>query len=350
MTSPSMYLRRSLHGRLGYTPGEQAGADWLCLNTNEAPMPASPAVITAVADAARDVHRYPHPRGEPLRSAIAAHHGVSADHVLVGAGADGILTSCFRAFCEPGSIVAVDAPTYPVLHDLASLFSVTASADPDDAPRAAVTFAVNPGVPTGRWTEPAELAARLEDRAGVIVVDEVYAPFAPASVMPLLADRPNWLAVRSFSKAYSLAGLRVGYAVGAPELIADLALAQDPYPVSRMAIAGGVAALGDQERHDGLIAMVRQERDRLSEGLRAHGWDVTPSEGNFVFARPPEGDVDGWVDGLRSHRILVRRFPALDPERVRITVGNPEDNDRFLTAVSDVAVATSAPRPGTTGP
>jgi histidinol-phosphate aminotransferase len=342
MSAAPRYLRPSLHGRIGYVPGETADTDWVCLNTNESPLPPSPAVVAAIAAAAADVRRYPHPRAEPLRGAIAAHHGVTAEQVLVGAGADGVLTACFRAFCEPGSRVAVEDPTYPVLHDLASHFSVVVSAAPDDD--AIVTFVVNPSVPTGRWREPADLRAGLADRRGVVVIDEVYAPFAPASMLPCLADHPNWLVVRSFSKAYALAGLRVGYAVGAPDLIAALATAQDPYPVSHLAIAGGVAALADDDAHRAVVAMVRRERSRLSQALAGLGWDAPPSEGNFVFARPPDGDVDGVVDRLREHRILVRRFPSIDTERVRITVGSQQDNDRLLAAL-----VTPAPRPGTTG-
>lgn len=335
--SVPQYLRPSLHGRLGYVPGEPADAGWLCLNTNESPLPPSPAVIVAIADAAADVRRYPHPRGEPLRSAIAAHHGIAPEQVLVGAGADGILSACFRAFCEPGARIAVADPTYPVLHDLASLFSVTTVSEPAGADGVSVTFAVNPSVPTGAWIEPADLVTRFADRKGVVVIDEVYAPFAPASVMPFLGDHRNWLAVRSFSKAYALAGLRVGYAVGAPELIADLALAQDPYPVNRIAIAGGVAALADESHHQEVITTVRRERDRLTRLLSDRGWEVGRSEANFVFARPPDGAVDEYVDGLRAHRILVRRFPALDAERVRITVGNAEDVDRLDDALAQLS-------------
>jgi histidinol-phosphate aminotransferase len=142
----------------------------------------------------------------------------------------------------------------------------------------------------------------------------------------------NWLVLRTFSKAHALAGLRVGYAVGSPELIQDLAAVKDSYPVDRCAIAGALAALDDEEHHRAIVDVVRAERARLSERLRAAGWDVPSSHANFVFARPPDGDASAALHRLRDAKILVRHFTSL-PERLRITVGSAVENDRLLHAL-----------------
>jgi histidinol-phosphate aminotransferase len=140
--------------------------------------------------------------------------------------------------------------------------------------------------------------------------------------------------VRTFSKSYALAGLRVGYAIGHPELVADLNAVKDSYPVDRCAIAGAAAALADQDHHRCLVDGVRSERERLSRRLTAAGWRLTRSEANFVFARPPGGDAAGVLRRLREQRILVRHFQGEHADRLRITVGSPEENDRLLDALA----------------
>jgi histidinol-phosphate aminotransferase len=337
------------------------GTGWIRLNTNEAPLPPPPSVAAALAEAAATLHHYPHPLCEPLRSAIAAHHGVAPKEVIVGPGADGVLALCFRAFCDPGSEVILTDPTYPVLHELARLSSLRivpvppiAETLPIPHDEGRITFIVNPSVPRGTWVDPAVISRELGAHGGVVVVDEAYAPFAPATFLPHLADHPNWLVVRSFSKAYGLAGLRVGYAIGSRDLIADLAAVQDPYPVGSPAIAAALAVLEEERHHRSIVRLVRSERTRVAAELAASGWDVPPSEGNFLFVRPPGGAAERVAQWLHDRRILVRTLPAIDPERVRITVGHPGDNDRLLEALEELGSATPASvserSPGTTDP
>jgi len=343
----SRYRRGSLGGQSAYTPGEQPPDDdgWLKLNTNEAPVPPSPAVLGAVSSAAAELRRYPDPCGEPLRSALAAHHHVDPEQILIGNGADDVLDCCFRAFCDPGDNVVLPLPTYSLLPVLARQHGaalVELPLDEDSALPAnlgtapgVLRFVVNPNAPTGLWLEPEALERLLRPCQGVVVIDEAYCDFAPASSVPLLGAHDNWLVVRTFSKSHALAGLRVGYAIGNASLIADLYGVKASYPVGRCAIAGARAALRDGNHHARLVAEVRRERLRLAAGLEELGWRVLPSEANFVFARPADGNAATIVERLRSRRILVRRF-ADDPhysEWIRISIGGGEEMDRVTAAL-----------------
>jgi histidinol-phosphate aminotransferase len=346
----SRFRRASLGPQFGYVPGEQpSGAGWLKLNTNEAPLAASPRVAAAVAAAASEVHRYPSPDGEPLRSALARHHGVESDQVFVANGADQVLDCCYRAFAEPGDAVVHASPTYSLFPVLAQVFSVRdvalplqgdGSLPPEMAGvRAPLRFVVNPNSPTGVWLPRAALEAQLDGASGVVVIDEAYCDFAPESCVPVLGRHPSWLVVRTFSKGYALAGLRVGYAVGAADVIADLLAVKDSYPVDRCALAGAQAALEDADQHRRIVDTVRRQRARLTESLTESGWDVVPSGANFVFARPPAPltAVDVAAQ-LRSRRVLVRHFPqpGVD-DRLRITVGDEQAVDRLLAAIAESA-------------
>jgi histidinol-phosphate aminotransferase len=340
----SRFRRASLGPDFGYVPGEQPADDgaWLKLNTNESPLPPSPDVVAAVAAAARGLRRYPDPFGEPLRSALAAYHGLRPEQVLVVNGADQAIDCCFRAFCEPGDVVVYPSPTYSLFPVLARVFNVGAVEVPLDdgftlpaglgsAP-GQLRFAVNPNSPTGVWMPPEALAGLLGGAPGVVVIDEAYCDFAPASSLPLLDEHENFLVLRTFSKSHALAGLRVGYAVGSAELIGDLVAVKDSYPVDRCAIGGALAALNDVRHHHAIVETVVAERDRLTARLRRAGWDVPESGANFVFARPPGGDAAGVLRRLREAQILVRHFNSL-PDRLRITVGGMEDTDRLLAAL-----------------
>jgi histidinol-phosphate aminotransferase len=342
--SLSRFRRASLGPEFGYVPGEQPPDDdsWLKLNTNESPLSPSPDVAAAVMEAAAGLRRYPDPFAEPLRSALAHYHGVRTDQVLVLNGADQAIDCCFRAFCEPGDAVVYPYPTYSLFPVLARVFGVGAvevPLDGDFALPAALAevpgplrFAVNPNSPTGVWMPPDALEELLGAAPGVVVVDEAYADFAPASFVPRLDGHDNMLVLRTFSKAHALAGLRVGYAIGSPDLIADLAAVKDSYPLDRCAIAGALAALEDEPHHRAIVETVVAERDRLTARLRRAGWDVPDSGANFVFARPPDGDARGAQEKLRAQRILVRHFTSI-PDRLRITVGGPQETDRLFQAL-----------------
>jgi histidinol-phosphate aminotransferase len=344
----SRFLRASLGADFGYVPGEQPpdAGGWLKLNSNESPLPPSPMVRAAVAGAAVHLASYPSPVAEPLRSALARVHGVEPEQVFVANGADQVLDCCFRAFASPGDTVLRTEPGYSLLPVLAALFSIRddpVSLEPDGSlpaefaiRQAVLRFVVNPNSPTGHWIEPAVLEARLREAGGVVAIDEAYCDFAPASCVPLLAAHPSWLVIRTLSKSHALAGLRVGYALGDPGVIADLNAVRDSYPVDRCAIAGAVAALDDHAHHRLIIDTVLRERARMSERLRGHGWTVPDSQANFVFASPPSGITAAAVASrLRDDRILVRHFSAPGlTGALRITVGDGAATDRLLAAIS----------------
>ena len=347
----SRYRRRSLGDDFGYIPGEQpATADgWLKLNTNESPLPPSPRVAAAVAGAAAQLARYPSPQAEPLRSVLAVRHGVAAEQVFVANGADQVLDCCYRAYAEPGEAAVHATPTYslfPVLAQLFSLRDVAVPLQPDGglgagfaAQPAPLRVVVNPNSPTGHWITPDELERDLAGAAGVVVIDEAYGDFAPASALSVLSHHENWVIVRTLSKSHALAGLRVGYAIAAPELIADLNSVRDSYPVDRCAIAGAVAAVEDEAHHARIVTTVLRERARLRDALTELGWDAPPSQANFLFAQPPPPQSAATVAArLREARILVRHFdaPGIDA-RLRITVGDSAATDRLLEALAEPA-------------
>jgi histidinol-phosphate aminotransferase len=346
----SRFRRAALGADFGYSPGEQpADADgWLKLNTNESVLPPSPRVAGAVSAAAASLARYPAPTAEPLRSALARYHGVAPDQVFVANGADQVLDCLYRAFASPGDTVVRTDPGYSLLPVLAALFSVrdigislaSDGALPEDfaAQPAVLRVVVNPNSPTGHWIEPSDLEARLKGASGVVAIDEAYADFAPGSCLSLLGSHPTWLVVRTLSKSHALAGLRVGYALGDPDLIDDLRAVSDSYPVDRCAIAGAMAALDDESHHRRIVDTIVRERARLTQGLRDLGWSVAPSGANFVFAVPPSWTTAAEVARhLREQRILVRHFdvPGLD-NRLRITVGDSAAVDRVLVALAGI--------------
>lgn len=341
----SHLMRRSLGEGFGYVPGEQPpdGEGWIKLNTNESPLPPSPQVAAAIAAVVADLNRYPDPQAEPLRAALAVHHGVDPAQVAVGNGADGLIDTCLRAYCEAGSTVVLTDPTYSLLAVATRIQGATPHVValspegdlPDEfaATQAPLRFIVNPNTPMGTWIEPAQLHERLRGAGGVVVIDEAYCDFAPRSCIPLLADHPNWLVLRTFSKSYALAGLRVGYAVGAADLIDDLRAVGESYPVDRCAIVGARAALHDDAHHRRIIDAVVDERARLSAELIALGWDVTRSQANFVTGRPPSQTAAAVADRLRQGRVLVRCLGTGDAGVLRITVGTAAENDALLAAL-----------------
>lgn len=334
------WLPVSKVGSALYTPGEIGQAS-IRLNTNEAPWPPPESVIEAVAVAAKNGHFYPDPTGEPLRSALARHHGVPETWILVSSGADGLLDGCFRAFVRAGDTVQVWRPTYPVIELLCATYgaqTIASSWPPrtDTNNRPVVTFVVNPNSPTGAWVPPTALIEYVRTQHGLVVIDEAYAPFTGESMIGTIADNPHQVVIRTFSKAYSLAGLRVGYAVGVPAVIAELRAAHLPYPTSSCALAAGVAALSEPEQHRKMVEFIVDERSRVSERLQALGWEVPQSYANFLYARPPGGSAGLICRRLAEAGILVRFFPNIDPERVRISIGTAADNYSLLLAIASL--------------
>lgn len=347
---PSRFLKAALRETQPYVPGEQPpdGEDWVKLNTNESPLPPSPRVIEAINEAANDALRlYPSPTSAPARRAIARRFGLQPEQVALGNGADEIIDMCFRAFAGAGDRVAFAPPTYPVFEPMCRMHDVVPAPHPaeegwtwsdafayDPAP---LKFVVNPNSPTGSWTESAVVERVVEVSRGVVVLDEAYVDFAPANLVDLLPRHKNLLVLRTFSKSYALAGMRIGFALGSPDLIASLDAVKDSYNLDRLAIAAAVAAIEDEGHHRKIVDFVVTEREWLTGELRGLGFDISPSQANFVFVKPPRISGAAVADALREQRILVRRYD-LEPIAgwLRITVGTRAQHERLLAALKEI--------------
>ncbi len=340
------YIRQCVQALDGYTPGEQpTDPSVIKLNTNECPYPPSP----AVADALRrldpeTLRRYPDPGSSELRRVIARLHGAAAERVFVGNGSDEILALCTRAFVEDNGAIAFFDPSYSLYPVLARIRAVAARpvplgpafewAMPSDL-RASLFFLTTPNAPTGRLYPRAELQAFCARFPGVVVLDEAYADFAREHHLDLALTHDNVLALRTLSKSYALAGLRLGYAVGPAALVAALDKLKDSYNVSRIAQAAALAALDDQPYHRTLVARVRATRERAAAALERLGFAVTPSEANFLWVRPPPpAAADALYRALRERRILVRYFPGpRTGAHLRITVGTDAQMEALIEAL-----------------
>jgi len=340
-TFPRAYVRPEITALAGYVPGEQPSDPRVAkLNTNENPYPPSPAVRRAISDACERLHLYPDPTAREVRERAARLYDVDPEGVIVGNGSDELLTLLMRAVIAPGDAVAYSTPTYSLYETLVPLqggVRVRVPYGPDFAiPEelfsvdARMVIVCNPNAPSGTSVPRRALERLAEARRDVLlIVDEAYADFADENATSMGSRHPNVVVLRTLSKSYSLAGLRVGIGITTPALAAELNKVKDSYNVSRLAQAGAVAALDDQESMLAHVARVRATRARLSEGLVALGYELPPSQTNFVLARRPGRSLLPVKEALQSRGILVRYFPEL-PDALRITVGTDEEIDRLL--------------------
>lgn len=337
-----------------YVPGEQPKiADLVKLNTNESPTGPSPKAMAAIAaEAADSLRLYPDPEARALRETLARYHGVSPEQVFVGNGSDEVLAHAFAALLKRDAPLLFPDITYSFYPVYCRLYGIDYQCVPLDAQFAiriddyiearpgAVIFP-NPNAPTGRLlplSDIERLATALPDSP--IVIDEAYIDFGGESAVALVADHPNLLVTQTLSKSRSLAGLRVGFAIGQPALIEGLTRVKDSfnsYPLDRLALAGATAAVQDREWFDQTRRRVIASRERLAEELSALGFEVLPSAANFVFARHPRHDAATLSAQLRERRILVRHFkaPRID-QFLRITVGTNAQCDALVEALQDI--------------
>ena len=322
-----------------YVPGEQPKLpDLVKLNTNENPYGPSPRVLEALRTELGDSLRlYPDPNADRLKQAIAECHGVPASRVFVGNGSDEVLAHAFLGLLkheQPILFPDITYSFYPVYCGLYGIDHVTVPLDADFAirtedyrrPNGGIIFP-NPNAPTGRLLALDAIETLLHEHPdSVVVVDEAYIDFGGASAIPLVANHPNLLVVHTLSKSRSLAGLRVGYAIGQEDLIEALARVKDSfnsYPLDRLAIAGACAAMADHEHFDRTRQAVIASREWLVTELTGLGFQVLPSAANFIFARHPDRDGAELTLQLRERSIIVRHFkqPRID-QFLRITVGS----------------------------
>ncbi len=284
----SRYFLDHIDRMTGYVPGEQPrDGGFIKLNTNENPYPPSPRVFEAIAGALNDRLRlYPDPVGTAFRKIAAALHGVEPDMILTGNGSDDLLTMIARAFAGPGDVVAYPTPSYILYRTLAELQAARPVEVPFDSdwsldparfsqlnPR--IAFIANPNSPSGTSLRPKRLGQIAEALSCPLVVDEAYVDFDEAGgAIGLIADHPNVIILRTLSKGYSLAGLRIGYLIARPEVIRGLIKVKDSYNCDTLSLVGGAAALGDREYLATTSNKIRMTRSRLAEAMRRLGYDV----------------------------------------------------------------------------
>lgn len=330
-----------------YTPGLQpTDAGWVKLNTNECPYPPSPRVAEALrrelGDDGATLRLYPNPRSTPLRAAVARLHGLAEENVCIGNGSDDILTMLVRAFCSDAAPLGFTVPSYslyPVLVEIQNGRAETIELDramrlPIERIHASPARAfvlTSPNAPTGVGFGNAELERVLEGYRGLFVVDEAYAAFAREQAVPLLARHRHLVVVRTLSKAYALAGIRVGYALADASVIDVLDRVRDSYNVSRLSQVAAIAAIEDGSYFDALVARVVATRDAFVTDLTARRrWFTYESHANFVFTEPVNvrGERGPAVarsayEYLFANKVLVRYFPnhPLTASFLRVSIG-----------------------------
>lgn len=343
----AQYLRPEIAAMSGYVPGEQPSDPRIVkLNTNENPYPPSAAVRRAIADACERLHLYPDPSAREVRERVGRLYDVDPAGVIVGNGSDELLSLLMRAVIAPGDAVAFATPTYSLYETLVALQAGRCVRIPygDDfaIPRALreadarMILVCNPNAPSGTAVARRDLEELAVARRDVVVIiDEAYADFADENATSMGSRHPNVVVLRTLSKSYSLAGLRVGIGITTPELAAELGKVKDSYNVSRLAQAGAVAALDDQATMLEHVARVRATRARLTSALQDLGFVVPPSQTNFVLARRPGAILLPVKEALQERGILVRYFAEL-PDALRITVGTDDEIDRLLAALNEI--------------
>ncbi len=336
-----------------YLPGEQPKLNNLVkLNTNENPYGPSPRVLEAIQAELSDALRlYPDPNADRLKQAIADYYGMTPAQIFVGNGSDEVLAHAFHGlFQHPAPLLFPDISYsfYPVYCGLYGIDFVTVPLADDFTLRVqdyaqsngGIIFP-NPNAPTGRLLPLTDIEWLLQrNRDSAVVIDEAYIDFGGETAITLVDRYPNLLVTQTLSKARSLAGLRVGFAVGHPELIEALERIKNSfnsYPLDRLAIAGAVAAFADRTHFENTRQAIIASRDHLSATLREMGFEVLPSTANFIFARHLHRDAAELAAALRERSIIVRHFrqPRID-QFLRITVGDPTQNTALIAALDQI--------------
>jgi histidinol-phosphate aminotransferase len=354
-------LVRALHP---YVPGEQPKIKGLVkLNTNENPYPPSPKVLRAV-QAATDarLRLYPNPTADALRENLAQFHRCKVNNLIVGNGSDELLALATRAFVEPAATKAAWSkttvqyftPSYSLYPVLAEIHGATTRAVPlakdfalPTVPelrrgkrwdfKAALTFVTTPNAPSGRGYSTRELETLCRAQKGVIVLDETYVDFAREHAFALALKYPHVIVARTFSKAYSLCFQRVGYFAGHPVLIEALQKIRDSYNVNGLGQIAALATLADLPYYRANFRRIVATRERLVRELEKLGFDILPSQTNFIFAQPPKFPAKTWLRKWREHRVLVRWFGYPETKSyVRITIGTDAEIDALLRAARKI--------------
>lgn len=346
------YFRKNIAALSAYVPGEQPrDENVIKLNTNENPYPPSPRVFAALRKAInRSLRLYPEPLADTLRNNAAQVYGVKPENILVGNGSDEILSILMRSFVGPQDRVAFPVPTYSLYDSLIAIQQgerVAVAYPPDfsvpevlASQNAALTFLCNPNSPSGTLVPLQEIERLARAATGILVIDEAYVDFAEsegASTLPLIRHFPNLVVLRTFSKSFSLAGMRIGLAFASEEIISGMMKVKDSYNLNRLSLVAASAALQDMAWMARNVRRIQRSRKQLTAGLRKMGFYVYPSHANFVMARKYEENLKGLYERLKSQQILVRYFDVAGlQDALRITVGRPREIRALLKEMQTV--------------
>jgi histidinol-phosphate aminotransferase len=379
LPAPESFIRPLIRQLHPYVPGEQPHiAGLIKLNTNENPFPPAPKVLEAVRKATdQRLRLYPHPTAQPLREKLADLHGCRPENILVGNGSDELLALATRAFVDPRpsgvpsisrrashprSAIQYFTPSYSLYPVLATIHGANRNPVPLETDfelptqvqlrrgrmwdfAAALTYITTPNAPTGRGYATTDLDTLCRAQRGVVLLDEAYADFANEHAMPLALKYPHVLVARTFSKAYSLCFQRIGYVVGHSELIAALDKIRDSYNVNGLGQVAALATLSSLTHYRSNFRRIITTRQRTAAALDQLGFRVLPSQTNFLFVRPPHWPATEWHAALRTRKVLVRWFDALDVRGyLRITIGTDAEMQALLTACRQILEST-APSP-----
>lgn len=342
-----MPFRRNIARMQGYVPGEQPReAGFIKLNTNENPYPPSPTVRKALlAEANASLRLYPDPDATKLRRQAALTYGFDPSQVIAGNGSDDLLAMVARAFVGEGDTLCCPTPTYTLYDTLVKIQGgkIAGVPYPEDyslparlaARRAKVTIVATPNSPSGTSIPTAALADLADRLAGILVIDEAYADFAEETALSLAREKENVIVLRTLSKSFSLAGMRVGLGFGPPAILAGMNKVRDSYNLGRLGQAAGEAALKDIGWMEKNVTKIRKTRAILLSALPPLGFSPFPSQSNFVLAKRSRGrSAKPVYEALKRKKILVRYFdtPRLSG-CLRITVGTDDEIAALLSAL-----------------
>lgn len=343
------YFRENIEKMNGYEPGFQpTNQNVVKLNTNENPYPPSPKVLEAIRNLVPpQLRKYPQPLGDTFRQSAAKLLGVEPDNIICANGGDDLLNIAIRAICDENRPLAYPTPTYSLYPELAKIQNCPAVEIPFDSefnlpPKlasagAALTIVCNPNAPSGTIIKSQELRQLAQEIKGVLLIDEAYVDFAESDCLDLAKNLENVIVLRSMSKGYSLAGLRFGFGIADKTLIKGLLKVKDSYNVDTVAITAATAAIEDQAYHNETVAKVKKERKALTEKLKKLGFDVIPSQTNFVFVKPLKMRAIDIYEKLKERNIYVRYWAYPDiKDKLRISVGTAEENEKLIITLEEI--------------
>ena len=343
----------------GYVPGLQKNdTEIIKLNSNENPYPPSDAVLKALgslASGAMPLQKYPPPRSSGLRSALESRYSLPPGSVLCGNGSDEVLALLFRSLMDPGDSFVMPDPTYSLYPILADAVGVQGIAVPVDealhirfdallteanARGSKMIIMAMPNAPTGLYESTEQIETLIRSFAGWVVLDEAYAPFAENSFMHRAGtDFPNLICISTFSKAWSLAGMRIGWMAAHPELVQQIDKLRDSYNLSRAAQMAAEAAIADIAWQEENARRIKESREWLQKELSRLGFECLQSSANFVFARVPSGDPNqarSIFEFLEEKKILIRYFSApRTAPYLRISIGTPEQMEAVVRGIDE---------------